>query len=68
MSMEQLSFFPDTPEELHNKIAKELGRVQGEDWEDFNEVVRYEVNARLKEQHAHRPKYNYKLGRIITED
>lgn len=64
--MEQLSFFPDSPEELHEKIAKELGRVQGEDWEDFNEVVRYEVNERLKEQLASKPKFNYHTGHLQT--
>lgn len=62
--MEQLSFFPDSPEELHNKIAKELGRVQGEDWEDFCEVVRYEVNERLKEQCSKKPKFNYHTGHL----
>ncbi len=45
----QYSLFPPTVEELHKQVAKELGRVKGEDWEDFNEVVRYEVNARIKE-------------------
>lgn len=62
--MEQLSFFTPTPEELHETIAKELGRVQGEDWEDFNEVVRYEVNERLKEYRSKKPKFNYHTGHL----
>ena len=64
VKMEQLSFFTPTPEELHETIAKELGRVQGEDWEDFNEVVRYEVNERLKEFRSKQPKFNYHTGHI----
>jgi hypothetical protein len=62
---EQLSFYPDSPEELHLKVAKELGRIIGEDWEDFNEVVRYEVNERLKEQRSNKPKPDYKHSKII---
>lgn len=45
----QLSFFPPDPLQLHKQVEKELGRVEGEDWEDFQATVRYEVNARLSE-------------------
>lgn len=62
---EQLSFFSDSPDELHQKVVKELKRIQGEDWEDFNEVVRYEVNERLKEQRSNNPKPDYKHSKII---
>lgn len=55
----QISFLPPDPEELHKQVEKELGRVEGEDWEDFQANVRYEVNARLTEYYRkiHRPNY-----------
>lgn len=65
MKGNQYSLFPITPEDIHNSVAKELGRVEGEDWEDYNEVVRYEVNARLKELNAKRPIPDYKNSKII---
>ena len=59
MRYEQLSFLPSNPLDLHKQVEKELGRVDGEDWEDFQEIVRYEVNARLKEMNRNRPKPIY---------
>ena len=56
---EQLSLFPIDPSELHKKVEKELGRVAGEDWEDFQELVRYEVNARLQEMNKNKPRPQY---------
>lgn len=57
--VEQLSFLPINPAELHKKVEKELGRIDGEDWEDFQENVRYEVNARLAEIYKNNPKPHY---------
>lgn len=57
--VEQLSFLPVDPLELHKQVEKELGRIDGEDWEDFQEIVRYEVNARLKELYKNNPKPHY---------
>ena len=57
--VEQLSFLPIDPADLHKKVEKELGRVDGEDWEDFQATVRYEVNARLKEIYKNFPKPHY---------
>lgn len=57
--VEQLSFLPTSPEELHKKVEKELGRIDGEDWEDFQAIVRYEVNARLQEIYKNNPKPRY---------
>lgn len=57
--VEQLSFLPIDPTELHKKVEKELGRVDGEDWEDFQATVRYEVNSRLKELLKNNPKPHY---------
>lgn len=65
MRARQISLFPQTPEDIHQEVVKELGRIAGEDWEDFNEVVRYEVDARLKEMNAQNPIPNYKLNIII---
>ena len=56
---EQLFFLPPDIQELHKQVEKELGRVEGEDWEDFQEIVRYEVNARLKEANKFAPKPDY---------
>ena len=56
---EQLFFFPPDVQELHKQVEKELGRVEGEDWEEFQELVRYEVNARLKEANLYRKKPDY---------
>lgn len=56
---EQLSFLPIDPIELHKQVEKELGRVEGEDWEDFQATVRYEVNARLQEIYKNYPKPHY---------
>lgn len=65
MGGNQYSLFPETPEDIHNHVAKELGRIEGEDWEDFCAVVRYEVNARLKELNPKRPIPDYKNSKII---
>ena len=59
MKGEQISFLPPNPEELHKQVEKELGRVQGEDWEDFQALVRYEVNARLQEIYKNKPRPHY---------
>lgn len=59
MKGEQISFLPPNPEELHKQVEKELGRVQGEDWEDFQALVRYEVNARLQEIYKNKPRPRY---------
>lgn len=59
MKGEQISFLPPNPEELHKQVEKELGRVQGEDWEDFQALVRYEVNARLQEIYKNKPHPRY---------
>ena len=59
MKGEQLLFLPPDPSELHKKVERELGRVEGEDWEDFQEIVRYEVNARLAEIFSSFPKPHY---------
>lgn len=59
MKGEQISFLPPNPEELHKQVEKELGRVQGEDWEDFQALVRYEVNARLQELYKNKPRPRY---------
>lgn len=57
--VEQLSFLPVDPLELHKQVERELKRVDGEDWEDFQEVVRYEVNARLQELYKNSQKPHY---------
>ena len=59
MKGEQISFLPPNPEELHKQVEKELGRVQGEDWEDFQALVRYEVNALLQEIYKNKPRPRY---------
>lgn len=66
MKNEQFSLFPPTVEDLHKQVVKELGRVRGEDWEDFNEVVRYEVDSRLKENSLKKPIPNYHTNKIIN--
>ena len=58
---EQLSFLVPDIAKLHKQVEKELGRVEGEDWEEFQELVRYEVNARLKEINRFAKKPNYSL-------
>lgn len=57
--VEQLSFLPIDPEKIHKQVEKELGRIDGEDWEDFQATVRYEVNARLQELNKNNPKPRY---------
>lgn len=59
MKAQQISFLPPDPEQIHKQVEKELGRVEGEDWEDFQANVRYEVNARLAEYYKNfnRPRY-----------
>lgn len=60
---EQLSFLAPDIAKLHKQVEKELGRVAGEDWDEFQELVRYEVNARLKEINKFRKKPNYSLDK-----
>lgn len=57
---EQFSFLTPDIFKLHKQVEKELGRVEGEDYDEFQELVRYEVNARLKEINKFYPKPNYK--------
>ena len=57
--VEQLSFLPIDPTDLHKQVEKELGRVDGEDWEDFQAAVRYEVNSRLFDLYKNNPKPHY---------
>lgn len=65
MKGSQFSLFPVIPDDIHKEIEREMGRVEGEDWEDFCAVVRYEVNARLKELNSKRPIPDYKNSKII---
>lgn len=58
---EQLSFLVPDIAKLHKQVEKELGRIEGEDWDEFQELVRYEVNARLKEINRFKIKPNYGL-------
>lgn len=67
MKGEQISFLPPDPEKLHKQVEKELGRVDGEDWEDFQEIVRYEVNARLKEYYKNNSRPHYEDIDIIKK-
>lgn len=55
----QISFLPPNPEQLHKQVERELGRVEGEDWDEFQAVVTYEVNARLAEFYKSYPKPKY---------
>lgn len=57
--MEQLSFLPPDPFELHKEFEKKLGRVEGEDWEEFQATVRYEVDTYLAELYKDKPKPRY---------
>lgn len=65
---EQLFFILPDVQELHKQVEKELGRVEGEDWDEFQELVRYEVNARLKEANRFKKKPNYALYNISEEN
>ena len=56
---EQLSFITPDIEKLHKQVEKELKRIEGEDWDEFQELVRYEVNARLKEINRFNKKPDY---------
>ena len=60
---EQLSFLTPDIAKLHKQVEKELGRIEGEDWEEFQELVRYEVNARLKEINRFKKKPDYGLNK-----
>lgn len=57
--VEQLSFITPDIEKLHKQVEKELKRIEGEDWDEFQELVRYEVNARLKEINRFNKKPDY---------
>lgn len=61
---EQLSFLTPDIAKLHKQVEKELGRVEGEDWDEFQELVRFEVNARLKEMNRFNKKPNYSLDNV----
>lgn len=34
---------------IYREVMQELQRIEGEDYEEYMEAVRYEVNARLRE-------------------
>lgn len=61
---EQLSFLTPDIAKLHKQVEKELGRVEGEDWDEFQELVRFEVNARLKEMNRFNKKPNYSIDNV----
>ena len=35
---------------IYREVMQDLQRIDGEDYEDYMEAVRYEVNARLQEE------------------
>ena len=37
-------------ERIYREVMQDLQRIDGEDYEDYMEAVRYEVNARLQEE------------------
>lgn len=46
--MFQLDLFnQDLVEKIRKQVLKEFKRIDGEDWDEYLEVVRYEVDARL---------------------
>lgn len=62
--MEQLFLFAPDVQGLHKQVEKELGRIEGEDWDEFQELVCFEVNARLKEANRFKKKPDYSKHEI----
>jgi hypothetical protein len=48
-------------EDIRKLVMTEITRIPGEDIDEYLEVVRYEVDCRIKELHKDNPKPNYSL-------
>lgn len=58
--MNQLALFDETQvEDVRRQVLKEFTRLEGEDWDEYLEVVRVEVDYRLAELRKNKPKPVY---------
>lgn len=57
--MYQTSFLPDDPLELHKIFEKRFTRIDGEDWEEYQQFIIDEVNEHLKIKNANKPHPRY---------
>lgn len=59
--MNQLALFDETQvEDVRRQVLKEFTRLEGEDWDEYLEVVRIEVDYRLAELRKNKKKPTYK--------
>lgn len=58
--MGQLALFDDIQvEDIRRQVLKEFTRLEGEDWDEYLEVVRVEVDYRMAELRKNRTKPTY---------
>lgn len=58
--MGQLALFDDIQvEDIRRQVLKEFTRLEGEDWDEYLEVVRVEVDYRMAELRKNRTKPIY---------
>ena len=66
--MAQLSLFDeDLVQEIRKEVTKEFKRIEGEDYDEWLEVVRTEVDYRLSLILKFRKKPNYKASVAFSE-
>lgn len=58
--MQLCLFEEDLVKEVRKQVLKEFSRVEGEDYDEWLEFIRYEVDYRLKELRKNNPHPQYK--------
>lgn len=59
--MGQLPLFDeDLPFEIRKQVVKQFPKMKGEDYDEWLEVIRVEVDYRLEKLRENRPKPHYK--------
>ena len=63
--MGQLQLFDeDLPTEIRKQVIKQFPKLKGEDYDEWLEVIRVEVDYRLQELKKNRPKPHYKSDHL----
>lgn len=66
--MTQLCLFDeDLVEEVRKQVLKEFWRIDGEDYDEWLDFIRFEVDYRLKELRKNKPHPQYKKDIDISK-
>ncbi len=67
--MKQLVLFDEMlPEEIKKQVISEFPRIDGEDYEEWLEVIQVEFQYRMKEAQKNKPKPDYSNQNVKFKD